>query len=147
MDETVTKYKKPLNIRTMASKVGNRSDCIYKTDVIRDVLNMYFEECENVLLEGEKVGLPGIGSLTPHVHTPMSYNVPSMNDEGGNNPYTTIKFTRYTEMKQKMNRRYLKNMEAGFAGLGENCKCNQMQKNLLIDQGLLKIKEKEEEEN
>lgn len=146
MDETGTKYKKSLNIRTMASKIYNRSDCIYKMDVIRDVLNMYFEECEKVLLEGEKVGLSGIGSLTPHVHTSMTYSLQRMNAEGGNNPHTTIKFIRYTEMKQKMNRRYLKNMEAGFAGLGENCKCNQMQKNLLIDQGLLKIEEKEEEE-
>lgn len=40
MDEIVKKYKTPLRIRTMASKVRDRTDCIYKIEVIRDVLRM-----------------------------------------------------------------------------------------------------------
>lgn len=148
MDETVKKYKIPLNIRVMASKMLNRADCIYKIDTILDVLGMYFEECETVLEEGETVGLPGIGSLTPHVHAPMNYNIPSMNaKEGNNKPCTTVKFTRASENKRKMNSRYLKNIENGFAGLGENCKCTAMQRNLLIETRFMSVEEDEEDEN
>lgn len=147
MDETVTKYKKSLKLRFMASKVQNRKDCLYKTEVIRNILRMYFEECEKVLLDGEKIELPGIGSLNPKVHAPMTYNMRKMNKEEGNAPQTEIKFVRYPKFKIKMNNRYWKNIKAGYAGLGTNCKCTTMQRNLLIDKGFMRVEEDEEGEN
>lgn len=108
---------------------------------------MYFEECEKALENGEKVGLSGIGSLIPKVHTPITYNVRSMNDEDGNKPYTTVQFIRVKENKRKMNSKYLRNINDGFAGLGEYCQCNQMQKNILINKGFIKLGREEGNEN
>lgn len=147
MDEIKQKYKKPLSIRSMSSRVRNREDCIYKNETIQSILIMYFEECEKALENGEKVGLSGIGSLIPKVHTPITYNVQSMNDDEGNKPYTSIRFMRGNVNKRKMNSKYLKNIKNGFAGLGENCKCNQMQKNILIDKGFMRVGEEDEEDD
>lgn len=139
------KQKRPISIQGMGERVWKREDNTYKLQMIQEILKMYFDECEKALENGEKVKLSKIGSLSPKVHTPITYNVHSMNDEDGNKPYTTIQFTRGRTNKQKMNSKYLKNIKDGFAGIGEQCKCNKLQINILIDKGFLKPEETEED--
>lgn len=103
MSEEKVKYKKPLNTKSMSSRIWQREDCIYKKEVIKNILKMYFEECETALEQGEKIGLSNIGSLWPSVHTSTTYNVSSMNDEEGNAPYTSVRFNRSKINRQEMN--------------------------------------------
>lgn len=137
MSVKVKNYKRAINITGMAGRVCNREDNIYKLSVITDILKMYFDECLNALEDGEKVGLSTIGTITPHVHTPKTYGCLRMNSPEGNKPYTTIQFTRGITCRERLDRKFWKNLKKGFAGLGERCQCNKAQKNVLIEKGFL----------
>lgn len=134
---------RPLTLRSMASRIYHREDNRMDYDKIVKVLQMYFEEADKALKNGEKVKLENIGSLTPRVHTPLSSNILWFEDETLKKPYTDIKFTRATRNKQSMDALFLRNIKNGFAGLGVKCKCNQMQKNILIDKGFLEAESQE----
>lgn len=131
------KYKSPITIQGIARRIWKREGNIYKLEVIQNILRMYFDECEKALENGERVGLSKIGSLSPRVHTKLTYNIPSMNAEEGNKPYTSLKFTRGCANKEKMDIKYRKNIKNGFPGLGEDCQCDQKQINTLIERGFL----------
>lgn len=98
------KYKSPITIQGIAQRIWKREGNIYKLEVIQNILRMYFDECEKALENGERVGLSKIGSLSPRVHTKLTYNIPSMNAEEGNKPYTSLKFTRGCANKEKKER-------------------------------------------
>lgn len=114
-----------------------REDNIYRIEVIRDILDKYGEECANALIDGEKLNLSGIGTLTPKIHAPVTMNIFDDGDER-KVPYVTVNYHRSTKLKDRMNSRYRKNIENGFAGLSEKCICTTQQRNTLIEKGLLK---------
>lgn len=145
MSVKVKNYKRAINITGMAGRVCNREDNIYKLSVISDILKMYFDECQNALENGEKVGLSIIGTITPKVHTPRTYGFSLMNSPEGNKPYTSIQFTRGKTCRDKLDRKYWNNLKNGFAGLGERCQCNKAQKNVLKEAGFLAPEYLEEE--
>ena len=129
--QTITK-------KMIASIVFQREDNIYKMSVIQEIFNMCLEEMELALENGEKVSIGEIGSLSPSVHTPRTYNIGEMNHEDGNTPYTTIKFGRKKGNKQRMNNKYLQNIEDGKYGLGYGCMCTPQQIAILEDKGYIK---------
>lgn len=134
---------RPLTLRSMASRIYRREDNRMDYSKIVKVLQMYFDEADKALKNGEKVKLENIGSLTPRVHTPLSSNRFWYEDSKLKKPYTDIRFTRDGRNKQSMNALFLKNIKNGFAGLGEKCKCTQMQKNILIEKGFLEEESKD----
>lgn len=132
------KRRKVIRIFGIASRILNREDNLYKQEVIKDILQMYLEECDKALVDGYGVGLDKVGTLIPQVHSPKSYYpINSMNLEEGNKPYTTVKFNRSKILKSKMDKKYRKNVKDGIPGLGEECMCNTSQRNRLIEKGFL----------
>lgn len=136
--------KRAINIKGMAARIIEREDNIYNQEVIKKVLTMYFEECQKVLENGERVGLPAIGTLTPRVHVKKRYGFSFMNDPKEILPFVQVHFIRSKLCKEKINSRFLKNLKNGFPGLGEECQCNKAQRGLLISQGF-SLREEEDE--
>lgn len=129
-----------ITIQQMASRILRREDNVYfKHDCILDILNMYFDECVKALNNGEKVNFSRLGTLTPTVHTPLSYNIKSLNDDENNpaKPFTGIKYTRNQTLKRCMNVTFNNNIKNGYAGLGDKCVCTPMQIGILKQHGLL----------
>lgn len=136
--------KRAISIRGMTARICEREDNIYNQAAITDILKMFFDECQKVLENGERVGLSTIGTLIPKVHVYRRYGIPDMNDPEGNLPFVQVHFTRSKLCKEKINSRFLKNLKNGFPGLGERCQCNKAQRGLLISQGF-SLREEEDE--
>ena len=129
--QTITK-------KMIASRVFQREDNIYKMSVIQEIFNMCLEEMELALENGEKVSIGEIGALSPCVHSQRTFNFGEMNLVVGNKPYTTIKLSRKKGNKQRMNNKYLQNIEDGKYGLGYGCMCTPQQIAILEDKGYIK---------
>lgn len=97
---------------------------------------MYSGVCMDALLNGEKLNLSGVGTLTPKIHAPVTMNIFGEDDER-RVPYVTIDYRRNTKLKDRMNSRYRANIQKGFAGLSDKCVCTTQQRNILIEKGLL----------
>ena len=138
MQTAETHYKRVYGLTTkqIAERIMQREDNIYRIEVIRDILDRYCEECTNALLDGEKLNLSGIGTLTPKIHAPVTMNIFDDGDEK-RIPYVTVNYRRNTKLKDRMNRRYRKNIENGFAGLSDKCVCTTQQRNVLIEKGVM----------
>lgn len=145
MDSNKKIYKKSLTMPTLAARVYEREDNKYKREIIRDVIKMYFEECENALLNGENIQISCIGTLNAHVHIPKSYACSRFNSVVGNQPYTSVKYNRGQLFRDKMNNRYRNNVKNGIPGLGGKCMCNKAQQTMLKELGFLDA-EKEDTE-
>lgn len=137
--EKKTESNVGLTKKQIASRILKRKDNIYSLDTVKNIIQMYLEECSIALENGEKINLSGLGTLTPKVHTPRTYNISSCNiADGENPPYTSIFFIKNRKLKEKMDHHYIKNIERGFLGLSEKCKCNAMQRTILIEKGYIK---------
>lgn len=138
MQTAETHYKRVYGLTTkqIAERIMQRDDNIYRIEVIRDILDKYCEECMSALLDGEKLNLSGVGTLTPKIHAPVTMNIFGDDDER-KVPYVTIDYRRNTKLKDKMNRKYRNNIQNGFAGLSDKCVCTTQQRNILIEKGLL----------
>ena len=139
MQTAETHYKRVYGLTTkqIAERIMQREDNIYRMEVIRDILDRYSEECMKALIDGEKLNLSGIGTLTPKIHAPITMNIFDDEDEK-RIPYVTVNYRRNTKLKDRMNSRYRKNIENGFAGLSDKCICTTQQKNTLIEKGVMK---------
>ncbi len=148
MQTAETHYKRVYGLTTkqIAERIMQREDNIYRMEVIRDILDRYSEECTNALLDGEKLNLSGIGTLTPKIHAPVTMNIFDDGDEK-RIPYVTVNYRRNTKLKDRMNSRYRKNIADGFAGLSEKCVCTAQQRNVLIEKGVMKGEIIDAEEN
>lgn len=97
-----------------------REDNIIKRDVIKTILKMYMEECRKALLRGERIELPGIGTIIPEVKTHRSCFLPTCNNANHENaPYTRMKIRRLDSLQKEMNKTLLDNIENGVYGLEE----------------------------
>ena len=112
MQTAETNYKRiyGLTVKQIAERIMQREDNIYRIEVIRDILDKYCEECANALTDGEKLNISGIGTLTPKIHAPVTMNIFDDEDER-RVPYVTVNYHRNNKLKDRMNRRYRKNIE------------------------------------
>ncbi|MCH5257927.1 MAG: HU family DNA-binding protein [Lachnospiraceae bacterium] len=105
----------------MAGRILARADNLYKKEVVKNVLDMYADEIQKALLNGERVLISGVGTIIPEVKTHIgNYNMPVCNKSNINGsppPYTKIRMTRTHTLTEKMNQTLLKNIDNGILGL------------------------------
>ena len=107
-----------LTTNTMTDRVYNRIDNeIFRWKFIRKILQAYHEELQNALLQGERVQIPGVGTLIPEIKTKEKFNMPNCNKEDGHLPYLDIRLTRNVKLRASMTRRLLDNIKNGIYGL------------------------------
>lgn len=110
--------KHGLTTNIMTDRVYNRIDNeIFRWKFIRKILQAYHEELQNALLQGERVQIPGVGTLIPEIKTKEKFNMPCCNKEEGNLPYMDIRLSRNTKFRASMTRRLLDNIKNGIYGL------------------------------
>ena len=72
--------KHGLATNIMTDRVYNRIDNeIFRWKFIRKILQAYHEELQNALLRGERVLIPGVGTLIPEIKTKEKFNMPCCN--------------------------------------------------------------------
>ena len=102
----------------MAGRILAREDNLYKKDVIKNVLDMYAEEIQKALLNGERVLISGVWTIIPEVKTHRNYFLPTCDNSNLENaPYTKIRMSRTNALYEKMNQTLLDNIENGILGL------------------------------
>lgn len=102
----------------MAGRILAREDNLYKREVVKNVLDMYADEIQKALLDGERVLISGVGTIIPEVKTHRSCFLPTCdNNTHENAPYTRIRMTRTNSLTEKMNQTLLRNIENGILGL------------------------------
>lgn len=112
-------FKDALSAGKMAARIHNREDNLYKQSVIKEILDMYAKEIYKAMIDGERVQISKVGTITPEVKTRMAFNLPSCNREGGNPPFTKIVISRNRAIKENMDRQLLQNMDSGIYGLAK----------------------------
>lgn len=110
--------KHGLTINRMTDRVYNRIDNeVFRWSFIHQILEAYNEELRDALLRGEKVQIPGVGTLIPEITTREKYSLPCCNKEEGNLPYMDIKLSRSKKFRAKMTKTLLDNIKNGIYGL------------------------------
>lgn len=127
-----------LSANQMAGRILRREDNIYKKDIIYDVLKMYMDECRKAVLNGERVALTKLGTITPRLRTHVgSYNLQNCNTcEGNPPPYVEVKLSKCTDFRRQLNDKLLKNIENGEIGLG-NLSFDARQMTILKNSGFI----------
>lgn len=108
-----------LNASKMAKRINGRKDNIYDEKVIKNILDMYMEECQKAISAGESIHLTKVGTIIPELRVCMAYNMPNCNKEGGNPPHTKLRIYRSIKTRDDMNRILLQNVKNGIYGLKE----------------------------
>ncbi|MCM1173636.1 MAG: hypothetical protein NC341_01145 [Blautia sp.] len=106
-----------LNASKMAKRINARKDNIYDEKVIKNILDMYMEECQKAISAGESVHITKVGTIIPELKVCMAYNMPNCNKEGGNPPHTKLRIYRSIKTRDDMNRILIQNVENGIYGL------------------------------
>ena len=102
----------------MAGRILARKDNLYKKEVVKNVLDMYAEEIQKALLNGERVLISGVGTIIPEVKTHKNCFLPTCDNSNHENaPYTKIRMSRTNALYEKMNQTLLNNIENGILGL------------------------------
>ena len=102
----------------MAGRILAREDNLYKKEVVKNVLDMYAEEIQKALLNGERVLISGVGTIIPEVKTHRNCFLPTYDNSSLENaPYTKIRMSRTNALGGKMNETLLNNIENGILGL------------------------------
>lgn len=112
-------YKDALSAGKMAARIYNREDNIYKQSIIKEIIDMYAKEIYKAMMNGERVQISKVGTITPEVKTREAFNLPSCNREGGNPPFTKIRISRNWAIKENMDKQLLQNMDNGIYGLAK----------------------------
>lgn len=138
-----------LTTNMMASRVYQRANNrIFRREFIYDILKMYIEEVQKALLQGERVQIPGVGTLIPEIKTREKFNMPCCNKDDGNPPYTDIRLKQNQQFRAKMTQSLLKNIDNGIYGL-DKLPFRETQMDYLKDKGFIpedaKLSEDEEE--
>ena len=128
----------------MAGRILAREDNLYKKEVVKNVLDMYAEEIQKAMLNGERVLISGVGTIIPEVKTHIgNYNMPICNkfhENGNPPPYTKIRISRNWSIKEAMDRQLFKNIENGILGL-KKLPFDTQQINILKKSGFISDKE------
>lgn len=127
-----------LSANQMAGRILNREDNIYKKEIIYDVLKMYMDECRKALLDGERVVLTKLGTITPKLGTHIgSYNLSTCDKyEDNPPPYVKVKLSLSTEFRKQLNEKLRNNIENGEIGLG-NLSFDARQMTILKNSGFI----------
>ena len=129
----------------MAGRILAREDNLYKKEVVKNVLDMYAEEIQKALLNGERVLISGVGTIIPEVKTHRNCFLPICDNSNHENaPYTKIRMSRTNALYEKMNQALLKNIENGILGL-EKLPFDVQQINILRKSGFIKSDSEETE--
>ncbi len=123
-----------LNASKMAKRIKGRKDNIYDEKVIKNILDMYMEECQKAISAGESVHLTKVGTIIPELKVCLAYNMPNCNKEGGNPPHTKLRIYRSTKTRDDMNRLLMQNIKKGIYGL-EKLPFNKQQLGILKNSG------------
>lgn len=120
------KRQKGLTENSMALRILEREDNLYKHKMIRDILNMYSDEIRKALLNGERVQISKVGTIIPEVKVHRGeYTLPTCNTTNGNPPpYTDIRMTRTVVMRESMNAKLRENIKNRIFGLRERLFCH-----------------------
>lgn len=147
MQTAQTEYKKKFGttVKSLAERVWKREDNPFKKEYIMKILKLYHEEIYKALLDGEKINLSKIGTLTPKLHAPISNNL-YPDDEDKCQPYVSIDYVQNRKLKNAASDRFRRNIQDGFDGLSEHCICTTQQRNTLIRKGFLEGEEVEDED-
>ncbi len=123
-----------LNASKMAKRIKGRKDNIYDEKVIKNILDMYMEECQKAISAGESVHLTKVGTIIPELKVCLAYNMPNCNKEGGNPPHTKLRIYRSIKTRDDMNRLLMQNIKKGIYGL-EKLPFNNQQLGILKNSG------------
>ena len=112
-------YKNGLSTGKMAARIYNRADNIYKQSMIKEILDMYAQEINKALMDGERVQISKVGTIFPELKVRLHYGLPGCDKECGNPPYTNIRISRNRAIKENMNKHLMQNIENGIYGLAK----------------------------
>ena len=112
-------YKNGLSAGKMVARIYNRADNIYKQSMIKEILDMYAQEINKALMDGERVQISKVGTIFPELKVRLHYGLPGCDKECGNPPYTNIRISRNRAIKENKNRQLLQNIENGIYGLAK----------------------------
>lgn len=111
------RYKTASN-NQMAARIVDREDNIYNKRVIKEILDMYADECAKSLLKGEQIRISGVCTIYPEVKTYRSCSFPLCDNETHENaPYTRVKARFMEHFREKMDSKLLNNIKNKIYGL------------------------------
>lgn len=111
------RYKTASN-NQMATRILDRQDNIYSKKTIKEILDMYADECAKVFLKGERVRINGVCTIYPEVKTHRSCSFPLCDNETHENaPYTRVKAFFPKSFKEVMDKQLLDNLKNKIYGL------------------------------
>lgn len=102
-------------VKRAVERIREREDNIYTKKAISSILKMYAEECQNILLNGGKVSIKGVGTIRPNIVEYKHCGLPTVTK----GEYTTVRINFHTNdiFKDMLKERLNKNMENGINGL------------------------------
>lgn len=111
------RYKTASN-NQMAARIVDREDNIYSKKTIKEILDMYADECAKSLLKGERVRINSVCTIYPEVKTHRSCSFPLCDNETHENaPYTRVKAFFPKSFKEVMDKQLLDNLKNKIYGL------------------------------
>jgi len=111
-------YHKTTANNQMAARIADREDNIYNKRIIREILDMYADECKKSLLKGERIRINGVCTIYPEVKTHRSCFFPLCDNETHENaPYTRVKAFFPESFKEVMDKQLLDNIKNKIYGL------------------------------
>lgn len=111
------RYKTASN-NQMAARIVDREDNIYNKRIIKEILDMYADECAKSLLKGERVRINGVCTIYPEVKTHRSCYLPLCNNKAHEDtPYTRVKAFFTGTFKEMMDKQLIDNLKNKIYGL------------------------------
>lgn len=98
----------------IVKRILKSSDNVYyKKEAVSEIIDLYINEMVKALMDGEKVSIPHIGTITPHIKQPRGkYNLPTCDDfKGENMPYIKLYYNINRQLRELLDRRLLKNLK------------------------------------
>ena len=130
------RYKAATN-NQMAARIVDREDNIYNKRIIKEILDMYADECAKSLLKGEQIRISGVCTIYPEVKTYRSCFLPLCDNETHEDaPYTRVKARFAEHFREKMDIKLLNNIKNKIYGL-EYLPFDKQQITILKDGGFI----------
>lgn len=87
--------------------------CCYRKEVLSDVIDLYTKELVKALMDGEKINITGIGTITPKVrqHYGKCHLPNRKNPYGDHMPYIRLYFVQNNRFREKINKKFLRNLK------------------------------------
>lgn len=108
-------YDRGLTIKKTVERIREREDNTFTKKAIESILRMYAEECQDILLNGGKVSIKGVGTIRPNIVEYKHCGLPTVSGR----EYTTVRMNFHTNdiFKDMLKERLNENMENGIIGL------------------------------